>query len=72
MDKHEKIIIYNNENIFKKRPKKMVWLFLDPEPFLKVVLSGSTQEWVCPIMINANNATKTKQNFDVTNETIGM
>jgi hypothetical protein len=37
-----------------------------------VVLSGTTQEWVCLIMINANNATKTKQNFDVTNEIVGM
>jgi hypothetical protein len=37
-----------------------------------VVLSGITQEWVCPIMINVNNATKTKENFDVTNEIVGM
>jgi hypothetical protein len=37
-----------------------------------VVFNGITQEWVCPIMINANNETKTKENFDVTNEIVGM
>jgi hypothetical protein len=40
IDKHEKKN-YSCENIYNKRPKKMIWLFLAPFSFLEVVSSGT-------------------------------
>jgi len=44
VDKHEKKI-YNYENLKKKMAPKMIW-----PPFIEVVLNGTTQGWVQPMV----------------------
>jgi hypothetical protein len=43
----KKIINYSCENIFKKRPKNIIWLNIVLKPIFDMVPNGTTKEWVC-------------------------